>query len=89
MGILWWSLPTLSSFSCEPAAFLFQANPWQLLKQRGKMILEKHPAHRAREGPAHSIKVTDQGREGRAKGPEAQRDLRRRGRPLAGLGWKV
>lgn len=41
------------------------------------MLQAKPPAHRAQEGPAHSIKVTEQGREGRAKGPEARRDSRR------------
>ena len=41
------------------------------------MLLAKQPAHRAWEGPATSIKVTEQGREERAKGPEARRDFRR------------
>lgn len=75
------SLPHhLSSFSCDPAALSFQANPQQLLKERGKMLLAKHPAHRAREGPAHSIKVTEQGRGQRHRGISGG------GRPLFGFG---
>lgn len=45
------SLPRHYHFS----TFSFHTNPPQLLKERGMMFLEKHPAH--------PIKVTEQGKE--------------------------
>lgn len=46
----------------------FHTSPPQLLKERGKMLLGKHPAH--------PIKVTEQGKEG-GVGTEQPSDFRR------------